>query len=1116
ALSVGDAPPWINPVTYFPARLASEVVERTAFGIADIPTRMLAGTKAAMGDEKIREDIMPQGWGWLNPLHPIRTVWRTFKAGEKLKPDTAFNKKLVRALEITSQPELYAPVMSQVSKYRQKMHASAWEKNWKVGMANDITETGVDIAGLLISLFFAKKVPKIGKLFKPAHVRAMEGLTAAERHAVAIGVGGFRTPIHPLPPELLKLASRIKQYAPFAKRPAVEAAKAIFKRATLVGLHGALTTPGDDERVRAFSWRWAYNMTPALSGALGLAHVGKVIAVDALLNTGISMGLYKTAFERAGGWNEDFLKFVGPQLATDIGFALSTRTLPGKMRTAMRSRYSKEVLDRAYGVGKEKNAQWWKKLDEETAPWMGVKPEELKEARVGLFKETKERQEKVEKEMGKPSTRVPMQVNVNDGAGNTRPMEPELANLSGVKAKAIDEKMDRTYITGRAGAKIKWGELPMVVKEEISRQLKDLTPERIKKMNPNTFKQMLYSAAGMNFGEGKRAKVFMLQGPPKGTFESEKVKWWYRGEIGLTRDLHDMTRADRILPTEWDKMYQFEDGEFGGETARVKEAKIGLKGLTAQLAAGRTIDPLRGETSRTLMDKEFTETIGLDARVAEATKKAVEGLREEPPPEAVTEGLPQFFKVGTKPNESNPTNLESRIADHLSSRIRGKDVIVRLKYNKAGNKWKPGLDYKGVKEPYFVISTEGRAVYTTNPTPMRTVRGKSWKVTSVISEGALIQQLYKYANRVTFQTPTSDSIQAPAYKSEVIPKAPPARDPTRTERMRDLIRGNTQRLLQGKAPIRTESSTPVDESMNKALVKEQEGINRAIEQSVKNAYSSKLPDQGRMLNKWGEWATHTREFLTARGIMQRTREVVIKTQQVDSIKGEHGKEIGANYDRGTKTISYSDRLLQQGWNSYRIGGKVWTSREMLKPPPGLRSYDEFKQYMIQHERVHALTGIDGGFINENMANVLALYAMGGRFNKMADQLWRNIEAFESSRIRDPKRRFFVPAAKGRAKEKAGNVMSFFGKGDYMPGGVPVNAGKIIEVFRENFDGTIAKDKEGNPLTKKVWQPYSAGTSPYGDVGRYTDIGPIRTGVSTKGKWLFDKSGKYQKGLKGGV
>ena len=108
---------------------------------------------------------------------------------------------------------------------------------------------------------------------------------------------------------------------------------------TKVGVHGFFTTTGDiQERAKAAMYRIAYNITPYVANATGATGFGAV-ATDTALNTFLTSPTYVQAYKQAGGFNDEFLSMVIPQLVMDVGMAWNTRGLPANQAKVKIDRY---------------------------------------------------------------------------------------------------------------------------------------------------------------------------------------------------------------------------------------------------------------------------------------------------------------------------------------------------------------------------------------------------------------------------------------------------------------------------------------------------------------------------------------------------------------------------------------------------------------------------------------------------------------------------------------------------------------------------------------------------------------------------------------------------------
>jgi hypothetical protein len=79
--------------------------------------------------------------------------------------------------------------------------------------------------------------------------------------------------------------------------------------------------------------------------------------------------------------------------------------------------------------------------------------------------------------------------------------------------------------------------------------------------------------------------------------------------------------------------------------------------------------------------------------------------------------------------------------------------------------------------------------------------------------------------------------------------------------------------------------------------------------------------------------------------------------------------VGSGIDRKGNQIYLHMPVLLQTW-------KLYQQRLLGNIPPGIESAAQFIRFVIEHEKVHLLTGIDGSRIDESIANIIALERIG--------------------------------------------------------------------------------------------------------------------------------------------
>jgi len=194
--------------------------------------------------------------------------------------DNSMREKAVgwldKTINIYEHPEKYAPYTFEAETKRANYRAAWYQKSLAAGIGSDVIEACTDLGALMIQMSLMGKVV-----------------------------------------------------------PTKTATAHIAK----VGAHGFFTTSGDvQERAKAAMYRIAYNITPYVANATGATGFGAV-ATDTALNTFLTSPTYVQAYKQAGGFNDEFLSMVIPQLVMDIGMAWNTRGLPANQAKVKIDRY---------------------------------------------------------------------------------------------------------------------------------------------------------------------------------------------------------------------------------------------------------------------------------------------------------------------------------------------------------------------------------------------------------------------------------------------------------------------------------------------------------------------------------------------------------------------------------------------------------------------------------------------------------------------------------------------------------------------------------------------------------------------------------------------------------
>ncbi len=92
----------------------------------------------------------------------------------------------------------------------------------------------------------------------------------------------------------------------------------------------------------------------------------------------------------------------------------------------------------------------------------------------------------------------------------------------------------------------------------------------------------------------------------------------------------------------------------------------------------------------------------------------------------------------------------------------------------------------------------------------------------------------------------------------------------------------------------------------------------------------------------------------------------------------------ATTSKGRDSIIVDSNKVNKLYDKYMKGEKILLHK-LAKIPPGL-TQPEFKNFVIEHERTHLTTGLDGGKASEDMVNALALMKIG-KFDQ-ANELYK--------------------------------------------------------------------------------------------------------------------------------
>jgi len=226
------------------------------------------------------------------------------KLSDKIRPnyeiEKAFNEKIDgwinTNLDYYSKPEKYGFVSPTVEEKRAGYRDSAYQKNFALGIANDVSESVIDLMSLFIQMGAVKAVTTTKK--------AIDTTTQ-------LG--------------------------------------AVYKRMSTMGVHGFMTTKGNvTERGKAALYRIGYNITPYIANATGATGWGARL-IDTGLNTWITSPTYVEAFKEAGGVNKEFLVMAIPQFVMDFGMAYNTVGLPrNQQRVAMQNYLASRTKEMAF------------------------------------------------------------------------------------------------------------------------------------------------------------------------------------------------------------------------------------------------------------------------------------------------------------------------------------------------------------------------------------------------------------------------------------------------------------------------------------------------------------------------------------------------------------------------------------------------------------------------------------------------------------------------------------------------------------------------------------------------------------------------------------------------
>jgi hypothetical protein len=152
-----------------------------------------------------------------------------------------------------------------------------------------------------------------------------------------------------------------------------------------------------------------------------------------------------------------------------------------------------------------------------------------------------------------------------------------------------------------------------------------------------------------------------------------------------------------------------------------------------------------------------------------------------------------------------------------------------------------------------------------------------------------------------------------------------------------------------------------------------------------------------------EWSTYTlnqlRRALERGGAPKNKDMVIYKSQDdINGFKKDYGTGVDdgwidrspavtvRNPQTGKMDVIINERLLNEAWKRYQTGSTMWVGPSSLKRyVPSFRNlppltYDQFKNWVAQHEMMHSLLGLDGpaksGAFDERICDILALERIG--------------------------------------------------------------------------------------------------------------------------------------------
>jgi len=298
--------------------------------------------------------------------------------------DNSMREKAVgwldKTINIYEHPEKYAPYTFEAETKRANYRAAWYQKSLAAGIGSDVIEACTDLGALMIQMSLMGKVV-----------------------------------------------------------PTKTATAHIAK----VGAHGFFTTSGDvQERAKAAMYRIAYNITPYVANATGATGFGAV-ATDTALNTFLTSPTYVQAYKQAGGFNDEFLSMVIPQLVMDIGMAWNTRGLPANQAKVKIDRYLANRPE-ATKLPKDEGVELIKDIQKAIVPKEEVKPEAKPQPLIEEAKKYKSAEEFVESYKGKLDVLGEPRVGKDEYRAETLRFLLDDVNSDMMKARIGTEKIVKT------------------------------------------------------------------------------------------------------------------------------------------------------------------------------------------------------------------------------------------------------------------------------------------------------------------------------------------------------------------------------------------------------------------------------------------------------------------------------------------------------------------------------------------------------------------------------------------------------------------------------------------------------------------------------------------------